>query len=118
MSFEIAVTNIGSTTINNFAVTDYYSTTYLAYLGSANPASDDNIDDGDVEWTNLPASFGAMTPGKTVTLTVSFHANAPTGANGTRNCAAVAFSVGQMLYYDQSCVDVVIQAQPPRIEVD
>ncbi|MBK9711649.1 MAG: DUF11 domain-containing protein [Kouleothrix sp.] len=73
--FSIVVTNTGATTLPTVPLTDAYDLAYLTYLG-ASPASDDNIDDGLIGWSNV----GPLVPGATKTIDVRFKARALTGA--------------------------------------
>ncbi|MCZ7582413.1 MAG: hypothetical protein M5R36_03250 [Deltaproteobacteria bacterium] len=55
--FRITVSNIGSTAIDILPVRDTYDTNQLAYLYS-NPASNNNVDDGTIDWSDLTVSYG------------------------------------------------------------
>ena len=77
--FEIYIRNTGPESLKQLYLSDTYSTTYLSYLGSSTPPSDDDIDDGEITWSNLVTYFGEIHPGQTVSVSVAFHADAPTG---------------------------------------
>ncbi len=111
--FSIVVTNTGATTLQTVPLTDTYNTTYLTYQ-SATPASNDNTDDGTINWSNIAnaAGGGSIAPGATRTITVTFKAKAPTlpGGNTTNQAAAsgVKDSNGTMLPPHNSSATVAI----------
>jgi hypothetical protein len=94
VSFTIRITNTGNTWIGILPLRDVYSTTYLSYV-NASPASNDNNNDGQIDWSDLTVSFGTdLAPGASFTVIVNFTANADTShltnPNGrTRNTASV-----------------------------
>ncbi len=73
VQFQIVVVNTGNTNLVTVPLTDTYDTTYLTYNG-ANPASDDNTNDGQINWTQI----GPINVGDQVTITVDFIAAAST----------------------------------------
>ncbi len=82
ISFTIAITNTGGSWLAVLPLTDTYDTTYLSYGANgnyANPPSDDNNDDGQIDWSDLTAQVGDIAPGDTVTVTVWFTTLADTG---------------------------------------
>jgi fimbrial isopeptide formation D2 family protein/uncharacterized repeat protein (TIGR01451 family) len=111
--FSIVVTNTGATALATVPLTDTYNTTFLAYQ-SATPASNDNTDDGVINWTNLAnaASGGPIAPGATRTVTVTFKAKAPTLPGGDTINQAAASGVqdasGTMLPSHKSTAAVAI----------
>ena len=59
--FTIAVSNVGNYPLDVVPVEDRYDTALLKYLGAV-PASDDNVDDGQLAWANVgPLGVGAGT---------------------------------------------------------
>ncbi len=95
VSFTITITNTGNTWLAELPVTDVYDTNYLSYGYQglyATPASNDTIDDGRIDWSDITSSlpFGQLAPGGTTQIIVWFTAkqdtsNEPTGE--TRNMA-------------------------------
>jgi uncharacterized repeat protein (TIGR01451 family) len=77
LSFTVAITNTGNTTIDVLPLADTYDPNYLHYTG-ATPASDDNIDDGAIDWTDLTVPLGDLAPGDGVQVSVGFEAVAST----------------------------------------
>jgi len=97
VSFTIRITNTGWTTIALLPLQEVYDTTYLAYGHSgkhADPFSDDDADDGVIEWSDLTVSFGRdLQPGESFTVVVSFTAQTDTTElpdGETKSKAAVA----------------------------
>lgn len=82
VTFEITITNTGNVAIDVLPLEDTYDTDYLAYL-NATPESDDNVDDGTINWSDLTApgagGFGVdLVPGDSFTVVVNFEAEAST----------------------------------------
>ncbi|MCX7671673.1 MAG: hypothetical protein N2439_16590, partial [Anaerolineae bacterium] len=77
ISFTIRITNTGTAWIVRLPLELAYQTAYLSYR-SATPASNDNVDDGLIQWRDLVASYGALAPGAGVQLVVNFYALADT----------------------------------------
>ncbi|MDH7485256.1 MAG: S8 family peptidase [Anaerolineae bacterium] len=92
LSFVIRITNTGDSWISVLPLQDVYDTAYLSYAG-ANPPSDDQVNDGVVDWSDLTASLGQdLAPGASFTVTVTFWAGADTTGlpdNRTVNTAIV-----------------------------
>ena len=82
VSFEIDLYNSGATTLTGIVLEDHYNNEHLTFLGAA-PPTDDNIDDGELNWSNLTAALGAVPPGRMFSITVQFHAKGQTDAAGT-----------------------------------
>ncbi len=80
--FHIVITNTGDTEITTLPIRDTYDTTYLTYQ-NASPASDDNNDDGQIDWSNV----GSLASGASKTITVTFLAKASTLPGNTVNSA-------------------------------
>lgn len=78
LSFTIFITNTGDTILTVVPLTDTYDTNYLTYgyLGQyANPVSVDNLDDGQIDWSDLTVSFGQdLAPGSSFSVVVTFTA--------------------------------------------
>ncbi len=74
LTFTIDITNTGGLPITFLPLHDVYQTGYLAYLG-ATPAADDLINDGQIDWHDLAASFGQpLQAGQAFHLKVRFMA--------------------------------------------
>ncbi len=77
-TFTIRVHNSGFTTIDVLPLQDWYDPDVLDYLG-ATPPSNDNVDDGVLNWSDLTASFGRnLAPGETFEVVLRFRAAQPT----------------------------------------
>jgi len=80
---------------------DLYSPTYLTYgyNGSfASPASNNNTDDGQIDWSDLTLTLGDVRPGASVSVIVTFTAKADTTklpGGKTDNVAEVHDAVAQ-----------------------
>ena len=117
VQFQIVVENTGNVILTTVPLTDSYSITYLTYAG-ANPASDDNLNDGIIHWTNI----GPIAAGSRVTVTVNFIAAASTQAlpggvttNGAE--ASATAGNGDHLPPESDNATVSIVDQPPSILV-
>ncbi len=117
VTFRIDIYNVGPNTVTKLFLNDVYSTTYLSFTGSSVPPTD-ATDDGSIEWNDVIPALGPIAPGGMISLTVSFHAKAPTGQAPTKNCAAASYSMPGAIILGSGCDEVVILAQPPRIDVD
>jgi len=74
ISFTIVITNTGKTWLSVVPLKDTYDTTYLTYV-DADPASDDNTDDGEIVWSDLTLRFGnELAPGESFTVVTHFTA--------------------------------------------
>lgn len=78
VSFTIAITSTGDVAIDLLPLNDTYDRDYLHYEG-ATPNSDDNVDDGSIDWSDLtaasPNGFGSnLEPGQTISIVVDFTA--------------------------------------------
>ena len=72
VSFTLWITNTSDTAwITYLPLRDVYSTTYLSYL-RAEPASIDNVNDGQINWQDLTATSGPIPPGGSATVVVWF----------------------------------------------
>jgi len=77
--FDILVTNTGDVELVTVPVVDTYDLTYLTYVSSL-PASDDNTNDGTINW----ADIGPLPVGASTTIVASFTAAGDTlGADRT-----------------------------------
>jgi len=78
ITFTIIITNTGEGWVDVLPLSDVYSTTYLSYQ-SASISSDDNVDDGEINWTDLLAgSVAPLAPGESTSLEVYFEAKKDT----------------------------------------
>jgi len=101
ISYTIRITNTGNTWLTVLPMRDVYSTTYLTYgyNGSfAAPASNDNTDDGQIDWADLTLALGDVRPGASVSVIVTFTARADTThlpGGKTDNVAEIHDAVAQ-----------------------
>ena len=78
ISFTITIENTGKTWLAVLPLKDEYDKNYLTYV-NADPASDDNNDDGVINWSDLTVSFGQdLAPGDSFSVVVNFTAKAAT----------------------------------------
>jgi uncharacterized repeat protein (TIGR01451 family) len=82
ISFTIRITNTGNVTITTLPLNDAYSNFFMTYVGST-PVSDDNVDDGSINWSDLtaaaPGGFGQdLAPNASLAVVVEFIAKADT----------------------------------------
>ncbi len=90
ISFTIRITNTGLTTINILPLRDWYDTSTLDYLG-ATPASDDNVDDGAINWADLTTSLGRdLLPGESFAVVTRFLAVTATQVVASAAAAGLA----------------------------
>jgi uncharacterized repeat protein (TIGR01451 family) len=76
VTFTLTVANTGDVSLVTVPVSDTYETAFLAYVG-ATPASDNNVNDGVIDWANI----GPLPAGATTNITVTFTAvNSSTSA--------------------------------------
>lgn len=92
VEYDIQITNNGDTTLEVVPLSDTYNTSQLTYVG-ATPASNDNNDDGAINWSDITSSLGDIAPSNSVTVTVEFTASSPT--NPVVNTAEVAAAVDE-----------------------
>ena len=72
--FEVAVENRHTKAIDLLPLRDTYDTNHLTYQYSI-PASNNNINDGQIDWSDLTSSFGYnLQPGNTMTVQLYFKA--------------------------------------------
>lgn len=83
ISFTLTITNTGDVTATSVSVFDDYDTLYLQYV-NATPASDDNNNDGLINWADVTIPLGDMAPGDTVTIDVNFIGLADTSQLGAQ----------------------------------
>jgi uncharacterized repeat protein (TIGR01451 family) len=78
VSFTIRITNTGVATITQLPLRDTYDVNYLSF-SNATPASDDNANDGQIDWSDLTVSFGQdLAPGQSFVVVVEFVARLDT----------------------------------------
>jgi len=89
ITFTIRIDNVGQTAITSLSVTDTYDSNYLT-LTSYSVTPDDQTA-GIITWTNAltTAGFLPLAPGGAFTITIDFHAHAPTTPGVTINYATV-----------------------------
>ncbi len=76
ISFTITIENTGKTWLAVVPLQDTYDTDYLTYV-NADPASVDNNDDGQIDWSDVTGT-GQLAPGDSISIIVNFTAKAPT----------------------------------------
>jgi hypothetical protein len=80
VQFRITVTNNGQGWITQLPLRDVYQTQYLVFQ-SATPAANDSVNDGQLDWNDLTASFNRdLAPGEKFEVTVTFVALADTSS--------------------------------------
>ncbi len=97
IQFKITITNTGSTWLTTLPLEDTYNSAFLTYgYGGefAVPDSNDHVNDGVLNWSDLtaapPYGFGAdLGPGQSFEIIVTFTAREDTGSIGTLNIAKV-----------------------------
>ncbi len=78
--FNLTIENSGDVELVTAPLADTYETTYLTYVGSV-PASDDTVNDGVINWTNV----GPIAAGASTTVVVSFTAASSSAAMDRTN---------------------------------
>ena len=80
IQFTITIVNTGDVVLATVPVVDTYDTAYLTYASSI-PPSDDNVNDGSINW----ADIGPVPVGATTSIVASFtaFASTPFGATNT-----------------------------------
>jgi hypothetical protein len=104
--FHITVYNTGQTWLTKVPLVDTYNTTYLTYgypqpsptLWSL-PASNDNLNDGTINWNNV-APAGGIAPGSNTVVDVYFTALADTTALTSTNGETLNFATVQGVFGD------------------
>jgi hypothetical protein len=101
ITYTIRITNTGKTWLTVLPMRDLYSPTYLTYgyNGSfAAPASNDNADDGQIDWSDLTLTLGDVPPNGSISVIVTFTAKADTTklpGGKTDNVAEIHDAVAQ-----------------------
>jgi DNA-binding beta-propeller fold protein YncE len=73
--FTITITNTSSRAMTRLPVHDEYDRTHLQYISST-PASNNNLNDGRIEWADLTASYGQnLAPGDSYTIEAHYTAD-------------------------------------------
>lgn len=117
IQYEIEITNTGDTIIDVLPLRDDYDSTYLTYLNS-NPASDDNVNDGTINWTDLTTTLGDLGVGSSFIITVNYVANNEVTA--IENTASVSGATDENadLAPDDSDVENTIDITNPSVTID
>jgi len=102
ISFTIRITNTGNVTITMLPLMDTYNAIYLSYdsINGSTPTTDDNADDGQLDWSDLTITEGDLAPGDVIEVVTRFTANADTSAlaaqapciNGGESCNVATVS--------------------------
>jgi len=76
ISFTIRITNTGTVTLTTVPLNDTYDTDYMTYVSST-PASEDQINDGTINWADLTQSGAKgfntdLAPGQSFSVVVTF----------------------------------------------
>lgn len=83
VQFMITVTNTGNVPLVTIPISDSYETNYLAYI-QAVPESDDNLNDGQIYWSNV----GPLPVGASTSILANFMAVAATPGDRTNRVIA------------------------------
>ncbi|MGB0385128.1 MAG: DNRLRE domain-containing protein [Ardenticatenaceae bacterium] len=90
IEFTIRVTNTGSTAITQLPLQDTYDNAQMIYL-NATPASEDNLNDGVINWGDLTSSLGSdLAPQQAFEIVVRFQAAPLTALSALRDTSNVA----------------------------
>jgi len=90
VKFALSITNTGHFPIDFLPLRDEYSTRYLSYAGS-DPAADERLDDGRVDWADLTETFGRdLAPRAVFSVLITFTAQADTGQLPRSKTSSVA----------------------------
>jgi len=74
VNFQIIVSNTGKLKFISLQVTDTYNKSFMEYV-SAQPEPDSiDTDQGFISWNNLVQQFGPLSPGQSLTLSITFKA--------------------------------------------
>jgi uncharacterized repeat protein (TIGR01451 family) len=107
VTFHIDVTNVSGHTLTQVALTDNYDPACLRFQSAVPPA--DTVTSGAAVWSNL----GALAPGQSVGVDVSFHAEAP--CLPTTNCVkATAVEPSGSTLIGVDCAEVPIEGGRPE----
>jgi len=110
--FQVHVENIGDVTLDTVPVNDVYSLSYLAFSNAVPPTAD-NVNDGQVTWTDV----GPLAVGASTNLTATFLATAATPGGGTTNTVITAPSTRDGVPVPPATNSVTYLIDPP-IDVD
>jgi uncharacterized repeat protein (TIGR01451 family) len=111
--FGIRITNTGEAALSILPLADLYDTTRLQFL-AATPATDDTVDDGALNWSDLTAAgasgFGGdLAPGQSVTVQVRFLAKTPT----TTRAVGLAAGLGAAAADGRAVASASARAEAP-----
>ncbi len=117
ITFTIRVENVGSTPITSLTITDTYDSSMLTLTSFSVPP--DSAAPGDIRWSNNLAPFLPLPPGAAFTITVDFHADAPSipGVTSNEVEASGVDQFGQPVGPDFGQADVMIAPPPPDLLV-
>jgi len=88
ITFQVQIVNTGDVTLATIPLADTYDTSFLSYDSSV-PASEDNVNDGTINWTNV----GPLAAGQLTNIFVSFLAMADTDGFDETNVVVAAPTV-------------------------
>ncbi|MFZ1752489.1 MAG: SdrD B-like domain-containing protein [Caldilineaceae bacterium] len=71
ISFTIRITNTGTVTLTTVPLIDTYDTNYITFLSST-PPTEDKINDGTLNWTDLTPGNADLYPGQSLSVIVNF----------------------------------------------
>lgn len=115
VSFEIVVTNDGTTVLDTVPLTDTYDATYLE-LSSAVPSVDATAV-GSVGWSDVTAA-ASLTVGESTTVTVTFDVIAHPATSSTTDTATVSGAVDEYSDLAQDATDdAFITITEPRVSL-
>ncbi|MEM7134188.1 MAG: SdrD B-like domain-containing protein [Chloroflexota bacterium] len=124
ISFTISITNTSSGVMSSLVVTDTYDTNYLAFnsvLG-ASIAPDNNVNDGQLNWSNLLATTGPLAIGESVSVVVNYttvdNTENSVGCTGTQEftCNSVTVETPSGSTYS-SAIDILIEPSEGKYKI-
>lgn len=124
LRYSIVITNTSGQLLTTLPLTDTYDVAYLSFdsVNGANPAPDDNSDDGQLNWSDLTEAFGDLGPGQSIEIVVHFTAlqsteSAP-GCSGNpgRACNTATMAAG-ISGTAQSQVEIRIDPLPGKSSI-
>jgi len=115
VSFEIVVTNDGTTALDAVPLSDTYDTTYLSFT-AAFPSAD-STSTGRVDWVDLTGS-GSLAVGESTTVTVTFDVIGHPPTSSTVDTATVSGAVDEYTDTAEDATDTaLINITQPRVSL-
>lgn len=115
VSFEIVVTNDGTTALDTVPLSDTYDAAYLSFA-SASPAAD-STSTGQLNWTDLTGG-GSLAIGQSTTVTVTFDVIGHPPTSSTLDTATVSSAVDEYGDTAEDATDTaLINITEPRVSL-